>query len=98
MTFVSMIIFEIINLIMIIILAKKQCNLPVSDYLRKVVVPIILCTIPFIVGLLLVEYIPMKTVPLILATVLVEIFSLIAFVSLLTQEEKKQLKSILGKR
>ena len=98
MTFVSMIIFEIINLIMIIILAKKQCNLPVSDYLRKVVVPIILCTIPFIVGLLLVEYIPMKTVPLILATVLVEICSLIAFVSLLTQEEKKQLKSILGKR
>lgn len=94
--FISMIIFEIINLVVIVILAKRQCRFPIVRFLSNVVIPIILLSIPFIIGISVFTPIEETTQKIILVFI-VEILTSSCFMFLLNGFEKEQLKSIIKK-
>lgn len=93
--FISMIFFEIVNLVVIIYLAKVLCKLPIQNYISSVVIPNLIYSIPFIIGLVFVEFQSVEVGSKVLLILIVEICSGLGFVCFLNNEEKKQVISII---
>lgn len=94
--FESMIVFEIINLFVIILLAKKQCNFPIVRFFTKTVIPIIILTIPFFLGIVASQFFEGIIYQTTL-TIVIEALTICLFFLLLNKVEKKHLISIIKK-
>ncbi len=94
--FVSVIVFEVINLIAIVFVASKDAFLPLCDYLHKVLYPCLICAILAISGFIMCSYMQLALVHKFILTFVLEIIvCLYAFFIGFTSEEKKQLLNIV---
>lgn len=92
--FVCMIIFEMINLFVILVLARKQCAFPLKKYFPSVIVPIFIISIPFTIGILIKGCLTLNCYEIIMLTVIVEFFTLVSFLLILSNNERNIIYSI----
>lgn len=96
--FFSMIVFEAINLFIILLLAKKQCKFPLKSYFSSVFLPNIIFSLPLICGIFIIKYIRIDILSTFILVATIEILTLLLFVCFLNSDEKNQIYIIVKRK